>query len=71
MQDQSHWHNAVAEGTRDGDKFFTIVFKGDIRKLGFNPLKAETVFGEVVAASVGDAFFVLDLLRERLLLAGD
>lgn len=37
-------------------QFFTIVFKGDIRKLDFNPLKAQTIFGEPVASGVGNAY---------------
>ena len=35
-------------------EYFTVVFRGDVRKLGFNPMKAETAFGEVVGISVGD-----------------
>jgi hypothetical protein len=37
------------------DEYFTLVFKGDIRMLGFNPMKAITEFGPCVAASIGDA----------------
>lgn len=37
------------------EQYFTIVFKGDIRKLDFNPLKTTTIYGEPVAASVGNA----------------
>ena len=37
------------------DKFFTVVFRGDIRDLAFNPMKAETIFGAVEAVSDGDA----------------
>jgi len=39
---------------------FTIVFDGDISKLDFNPMKAETVFGKVVAAGIGNAFDELE-----------
>lgn len=37
-------------------EYFTIVFRGDITKLPFNPMKAQTVFGEVVASGMGHAF---------------
>ena len=37
------------------DMKFTVVFKGDVAKLNFNPLLAETIFGEVAAVSRGDA----------------
>ena len=39
----------------DETEYFTVVFRGDIRKLGFNPLFAQTMFGEVVGVSVGDS----------------
>lgn len=35
---------------------FTVVFEGDIRKLLFNPLNVENVYGKPVAAGVGNAF---------------
>lgn len=33
---------------------FTVVFEGDVTKLGFNPFKAESVFGRVQAVAMGD-----------------
>lgn len=36
------------------NRYFTVVFRGDIRTLPFNPMKAETIFGHVCACSVGD-----------------
>lgn len=39
----------------DEHKFFTVVFKGDISALDFNPLNCWTPFGEPVAARDGDA----------------
>lgn len=35
---------------------FTIVFEGDISKLPFNPMKAETIFGRVISSGYGNAF---------------
>jgi hypothetical protein len=46
------------------DEFFTIVFRGDIRKLGFNPLTAETIYGEPVGAAVGDCLSELWDLKD-------
>ncbi len=43
---------------------FTVVFEGDITKLDFNPMKAETVFGKVIASGIGDAFSVIDGLHD-------
>lgn len=44
-------------------KAFTLVFEGDIRKFGLNPLKTETPFGIAYAASMGDALEELDELK--------
>ena len=39
------------------EEFFTVVFRGDIRKLPFNPLRMNsTAFGEVVAVGIGNEF---------------
>jgi hypothetical protein len=35
-------------------EYFTVVFRGDVRKLGFNPMDAKTVYGEAIGVSVGD-----------------
>ncbi len=47
-------------------EYFTLVFKGDIRKFKENPLKTETPFGVAIIAGIGNAFEELDELRERL-----
>ena len=46
---------------------FTLVFKGNIRKIECNPLTAETVFGTAYAVGIGDAFQDADRLRAALL----
>jgi hypothetical protein len=38
----------------DQTEYFTVVFRGDVRKLGFNPMTAETAYGEPVGVGVGD-----------------
>lgn len=48
------------------DKYFTIVFKGHIRELDFNPATAKTIFGEVVASGVGNAFEKIEKLEAEL-----
>lgn len=50
----------------EDDNCFTIVFKGDIRKLNRNPFKIESEFGEVVAVGVGNSFTEVDELTEEL-----
>ncbi len=49
---------------------FTLVFSGDLRTYGHNPLTKETPYGVPYAAGVGDAFEeaekMRDLLREVL-----
>lgn len=45
-------------------EFFTIVFRGDITKLSFNPMTARTEFGEVVASGMGNAFVDSDVVGE-------
>lgn len=47
----------------DADEYFTLVFKGNLRKLRFNPHKAETVFGMPVAVSMGDALAPQEICR--------
>lgn len=50
---------------------FTIVFEGDLRRLGFNLFEAETLFGKVIAIGDGDALATIDELESRLRLAGE
>ncbi len=46
---------------------FTLVFKGDIRKLNLNPFTTETPFGVPYCVRLGDAVEELDNARwERL-----
>lgn len=40
----------------EDEEYFTVVFKGNIRKLERSPFKTETVFGTVVACGVGNAY---------------
>lgn len=47
------------------EEYFTLVFKGDLRKFVGNPLKTETPFGVPWAASIGDVCAEADELRER------
>jgi hypothetical protein len=55
----------------DEDKYFTLVFKGNIRKFKHNPLRTKTQFGVPVAAGVGDAFAKIDQLEEEIGRAAD
>jgi hypothetical protein len=48
---------------------FTIVFEGDIRKLPFNPLKTETIYGRPIASAIGDALAEPDDVIEDLVAA--
>lgn len=43
---------------------FTVVFEGDISKLPFNPMTAQTVFGKVIASGYGNAFEQVEELIE-------
>jgi hypothetical protein len=45
-------------------EYFTVVFRGDVRKLGFNPLSAKTPYGEVVGVAVGDCLTELWELQD-------
>lgn len=45
---------------------FTIVFSGDIRKLPFNPLNVESVYGRPVAAGIGNAFDEVESMADFL-----
>lgn len=46
------------------DKYFTLVFAGNIREFKGNPLTTETVFGVPVSVGVGDAHDELERLHE-------
>ena len=45
---------------------FTVVFSGRLSDFDGNPFKAETVFGKVIAVSVGNALEENDELRDLL-----
>lgn len=47
------------------EMYFTLVFRGDIRKFAGNPHKTDTPFGRPVVVGVGNAFDAFDEL-ERL-----
>ena len=44
---------------------FTVVFEGDLRKIGKNPFKIKSDFGEPVAVAMGDALEELDQHRDE------
>lgn len=47
-------------------EFFTVVFRGDVRKLGFNPLTAETIYGEPIVVGIGNAFDEIETLHDDI-----
>ena len=48
------------------EEFFTLVFRGDLRKLRMNPFKTETPFGIPIAAGIGNAFSELEDLVQTV-----
>jgi hypothetical protein len=46
-------------------EFFTVVFAGDLRKLGKNPFKIVSDFGEAVSVAFGNALEELDAHRDE------
>lgn len=50
----------------ENEKFYTVVFKGDVRSMGGNLFKIVSPFGDVVSICVGDALEQLDDLRDKL-----
>jgi len=48
------------------DEYFTLVFKGDIRKFDRNPLKIETIFGVPWSASRTNALDDVEKLHEEI-----
>lgn len=47
------------------DKFFTVVFRGDVRTIGKSLFRVVEPFGEIVAISVGDRLEELDRLLDQ------
>jgi hypothetical protein len=47
-------------------EYFTLVFKGNLRKFNGNPLRTETPFGIPFICAIGDVCQEADDLRERL-----
>jgi hypothetical protein len=45
-------------------EYFTLVFKGDIRKLKGNPMEIATIYGVPVASGMGNAFDTLENILE-------
>ena len=45
-------------------RYFTLVFEGDIMKLDKNPHKIETPFGFAIASGIGNAFDVIEHIHE-------
>lgn len=52
--------------TAEERDYFTVVFKGDIRKVGGNIFQIENPFGEVVASGYGHAFREIERLEDQL-----
>jgi hypothetical protein len=50
----------------DKQKFFTLVFEGDLTKFDGNPLKTSTAFGRPIASALGDKLAENDDLETRL-----
>jgi len=48
------------------EEFFTVVFKGDVRKIPLSPFKIESQFGEVVAIGIGNAFDEIEEITMEL-----
>jgi hypothetical protein len=46
-------------------EYFTVVFEGDLRKLGTNPFKIVSEFGEPVSIAHGHALDELDEYRDE------
>lgn len=46
-------------------EYFTVVFAGDLRKLGKNPFKIMSEFGEAVSVAYGHALDELDEYRDE------
>ena len=46
------------------NEYFTLVFKGDIRKIKGNPMKIETCYGVPVASGMGNAFDMIENMIE-------
>lgn len=47
------------------EEYFTVVFKGKIRDIKGNPLRFNTVFGEVDGVYAGNAFKRIDHLEQE------
>jgi hypothetical protein len=48
------------------DEYFTLVFKGNLRKFPGNPLRTETPFGIPFVCAIGDLSEKVDALEEQL-----
>jgi hypothetical protein len=48
-------------------EYFTLIFKGDVRKIKENPLYEQTPFGECVGIAVGSLFDERDYWEARAL----
>lgn len=56
----------TASGQRKmSEQYFTVVFAGDLRKLGKNPFKITSDFGEAISVAFGDALEELDEYRDE------
>ena len=50
----------------DETEFFTLVFKGNLKKFKGNPLKTETPFGIPFVCALGDLSERIDYLEAKL-----
>lgn len=50
---------------KDDHEYFTVVFKGDLRKFPGNPLTTETPFGIPYSVSLGDALERIDDMESK------
>jgi hypothetical protein len=40
---------------REPEKYFTVVFEGDLRNIDSNPFKLDSIWGKPVSIALGDA----------------
>lgn len=63
------WLFGISKGfymtNKNDSTHFTVVFAGDLRKLGKNPFKITSDFGEPVSVAFGDALEELDEYRDE------
>lgn len=58
--------DGAAKPRLEGERTFTVVFRGDLARLGVNPFAVESPFGKAVRCGFGDAFDERDSLEGAL-----